>query len=201
MDAIAGIASMTLEEIKHRFKDFMDGVRVVMLIDRGIMNSNKGSKRWINKIITTNPQEFEDAVSKLLALQEYLGNPDIRLYSCVNDRKLKKAINLFNHKQLDILPEQELYFYSHINNSFCSCLMKPENKNSKYFLLDVDTKDTSKVDSFLGLHLINPIFIYPSKSGWHYIVRPFNTSLSHDGAFAIQKDGLLLLNYLEGNHG
>ena len=38
-----------IEELKLRFALFMDVIRIVMLIDRGVMNNNKGSKRWINK--------------------------------------------------------------------------------------------------------------------------------------------------------
>ena len=43
---------MVIEEIKHRFADYMDGVRVSMLIDRSVGNNNKGSKRWVNKTVS-----------------------------------------------------------------------------------------------------------------------------------------------------
>jgi len=188
---------MRVDQIQNRFTDFKDGVRVIMLIDRGVQNSNKGSKRWINKIITTNPSEWDKAVDKLYDLQLYLENPDIRMYACINDRKIDKAINHFKHRQLDILPEQKLQFYSKINNSFCSSLMKPENKNSKYMLLDVDSKNQDEIDMFLTDHPIGIKLWYQTKNGWHFIVEPFNVTLA-DGArtFKVIKDGLLLLNYL-----
>lgn len=189
---------MNIEEIKHRFDGFMDGVRVVMLLNRGIQNSNKGSKRWINKIITTNKGEWIDAVSKLLEMQHYLNNPDIRLYSCLNDRNIDKAINMFKHKQIDLLDDMKLRFYSKIIDSFASCLMKPENKLSKYFLLDIDQKDVSETENFISKHSLKVVHYYPSKSGWHYIVEPFNVKLAETcKTFEVKKDALLLVNYLE----
>lgn len=184
-------------EIGHRFKNFMDGIRVLMLIDRGIQNSNKSSRRWINKIISTNSEEWLDGAVKLLSLQHHIGSPDIRLYSCVNDRKIDKAIKSFQHLQLDLCKDMELKFYSRINDSFSSCLMAPENKKSKYFMLDIDTKDTKEVDDFVYQHLIEVIHTYPSKSGWHYIVKPFNIKLAEGKKFTVIKDGLLLINWLE----
>lgn len=183
--------------IQNRFHGFMDGIRVVMLIDRGIQNSNKGSKRWINKIITTNEAEWINAVNRLLELQYHLNEPDVRLYSCLNDRNLDKAIKLFTHKQIDILPDMTIRFYAGINNTFCSCLMKPENRKSKLFLLDIDSKDLTEVDHFVADYLIQVKHIYHTKKGWHYIVAPFDVRLSHGmKTFIVNKDGLLLVNYL-----
>lgn len=186
--------------ITQKCEAFCDGIRVVMLIDRGVQNSNKGSRRWINKIITTNKQEWLNAVSKLLYMQEYLGNPDIRLYSCVNDRKIDKAITMFKHRQLDLLDDMKTGFYSRINDSFSSCLMKPENKNSKYFLLDVDSKEQQEVDDFIHNNDIQVKLYYETKNGWHFIVEPFNVTLA-EGAktFIVNKDGLMLLHWMNNN--
>lgn len=107
-------------------EQFTQGVRVLMLIDRGVQNSNKGSKRWINKIISTNSEEFQSAYDKLIALQNHIGIPDIRLYCSINPRKMKSAIKIFKHKQLDLIEDNEVNFYRRINDSFCSCLMQPE---------------------------------------------------------------------------
>ncbi len=194
------LVEQALFSITLKCESFCDGFRVVMLIDRGVQNSNKGSRRWINKIITTNRQEWVSAVSKLLYMQEYIGNPDIRLYSCINDRKIDKAINLFQHRQLDLLSDMKAAFYSRINDSFSSCLMKPENKNSKYFLLDVDSKEQEEVDDFIEQNNIQIKLWYETKNGWHFIVDPFNVTLA-DGAktFTVNKDGLMLLHYMDDN--
>lgn len=176
----------------------MDGVRVVMLIDRGVQNSNKGSRRWINKIITTNYGEWIKAVKVLSDMQDYIGNPDIRLYSCVNDRKIDKAILMFKHKQLDVLEESKNTFYAKINDSFASCLMKPENKNTNFFLLDIDTRESKEIDKFVQQYAIQVFHTYPTKKGWHYITLPFNAKIADNQTiFTLQKDGLLLIRYIE----
>lgn len=186
--------------IADEFKDFQDGIRVVMLINRGVMNSNKGSKRWINKIITTDRPSWLKAVERLMALQDHLDDPDIRLYASVNSRKLDKAINTFKHQQLDILPEQKEEFYSHINDRFCSCLMKPENRDSKYFLIDQDSKTANAylaVDKLLSDNNIKCYYNYSTKNGYHYIVQPFDVRLIEGiKDVSLQKDGLLLLRWL-----
>lgn len=190
------------KDIANRFKDFTDGIRVIMLIDRGVMNANKGSKRWINKIITHDTETWLRAVNKLLELQYHLNDPDIRLYACVNDRKLDKAIQHFQHLQLDVLPEQKLRFYTKINNTFCSALMKPEQKNSRYFLLDVDqdhkaVAPVEEITLFICKNGIKTIANYPTKNGHHFIVEPFDIRLSASLQYVtVQKDGLLLLHWL-----
>lgn len=192
-----------LTGIQHRFRNFAYGVRIVMLIDRGVMNSNKGSRRWINKIITTNESEWSDAVTKLLELQYYLNNPDIRMYASLNDRKIDKAIQMFKHNQLDVTIDMKDRFYSKINDSFCSCLMKPENRSSKYFMLDIDSKQKSEVDDFVEKENIEIIHTYPTKKGWHYIVEPFNVMLVDESihkTFTVKKDAMILLHYMESKN-
>ncbi len=193
---MTGITEIT--DIKNRFKMFMDGVRTVMLIDRDNNNTNKGSKRWIKKIITTNETEWIDAVSYLLTIQEFRDDDSVRLYSSVNTRKIDSAIKTFQHKQLDLQPDMVTRFYTHINDSFFSCLMAPENKLSKYFLMDIDTRIPIEADRFISEHLIQVVMTYPTKNGWHYIVEPFNTEWAmKQKDFTLLKDGLLLLNYLD----
>ncbi len=189
---------MNIHTIKYTFSKFMNGIRVLMLINRSVQNSNKGSKRWINKIITKNEDEWLDACEKLISIQKYLGDSNIRLYSCVNERDLNKAISLFNHKQIDLIDDQKEKFYCNIHDSFSSCLMKPENKLTKYFLLDVDSLNTFEVDMFIINNSINVILCYPSKNGWHYIVSPFNIKLAEGcKTFEVKKDALLLINYID----
>lgn len=180
--------------------NFKEGINVLMLIDRGVQNSNKGSKRWINKIITSNPLEWKNAYDTLLELQWHLNNPNIRLYQSMNDRKLDSAIKLFKHNIIDVFPENEINFYMKLNDRFCSCLMKPENKKSKWMLLDIDLKDTTEVDQFISDNCdqVEVFYKYETINGWHYIVHPFNVSIA-DGytTFEVKKDGLMLLNVLE----
>lgn len=191
------------KEIMEKFEGFTHGVRVQMLIDRSVGNTNKGSKRWINKLISTNSEEFNRNLIKILELQYYLANPDIRLYSCVNKRNLDKAIKYFNHKQLDIATEEEkVNFYTRINERFCSCLMKPENRAESLFLIDIDCEDDSIFQDALTFYLnsksINAEIVkYKTPNGWHYITTPFDPRLLIIEDGEIKKDALLLLNVLE----
>jgi len=173
---------------------FKMGIRVIMLINRGVNNSNKGSKRWINKIITTNENDWDNAFEKLSLLQDNLKDTNVRMYSCVNSRNIDKAISMFKHKQIDLNEEMKNKFYSNINNSFCSCLMKPENKLSKYFIIDIDTKRTKEADYFVFNNEIEVISIRETVNGHHYICKPFNFKLAENyKTFSVIKDGLILV--------
>lgn len=182
-------------------QSFKEGVRVLMLIDRGVQNSNKGSRRWVNKIITTNPEEYDIAFYKLQALMNYDGNPNLRLYACVNPRKIDSAIRIFQHKQLDLNDDNRNLFYRRINDSFCSCLMQPESRASSLMLLDVDTHDTTEVNSFaVTNHNLKRIYSYPTPNGWHYIYEPFNVTLVDNmTTFEVKKDALILLDWIKVN--
>jgi len=178
--------------------DFKLGVHVLMLIDRGVQNSNKGSKRWINKIITTSEAEWDEAAAKLIELQNYLANPDIRLYASLNCRNMSKAIKHFQHKQLDLIDDNRDNFYRRINDSFCSSLMQPENRMVSFFLLDCDTTDPMGITGWMVKNRdLKVYFYYPTPNGWHYITEPFNP-VRLDGIpdVEIKKDALMLINWI-----
>src|SRR5690606_9078332 len=125
-------------------------------------------------------------------------NPEIRLYSSINSRKMKSAIQVFKHKQLDLTDDNEPSFYKRINDSFCSCLMKPECRNGSLFLLDCDSKDTTEVNSFLIKNFgIKMHYQYQTPNGWHYITEPFNPVMCENmTTFEIKKDALMLINWI-----
>lgn len=189
-------------EISHEFAEFRDGVRVLMLIDRGVMNADKGSRRWINKIVTTNVEQWERALEKLLHLQYYLNEPSIRLYASVNDRKMEQAIRHFQHKQLDMVTDDERFaFYRDINNRWCSSLMQPANRNSRLFLLDVDTKDENYIkvvaENLRQRDGVTFKKIYATPNGAHWVTEGFDVRLVENiPSVEVKKDGLLLLNVL-----
>lgn len=206
-----------IEQIMNQFGDYTEGVRVQLLINRSIINSNKGSKRWVNKLISTNREEFKDNIERLLNQQYYINDPSIRLYSCLNSRKLDKSIKHFHHKMIDISTDEEKHnFYLNLNAKFVSCLMQPENKEENKFLIDVDTKDEEKISGFEGfmagfmisteMKLVKRHSLwlkYETPNGFHYITNAFNPasmnvySLMEDKvSYEIKKDGLLLLNTL-----
>lgn len=177
---------------------FKQDCHVLMLIDRSVGNSNKGSKRWINKIITFNEVEFNIAVENLLALQNHLSDPGIRLYCSLNSRKLKSAILSFKHTIIDIPESYEQKFYGKLNDRFCSALMQPANRDSSLFLLDADTKDVRLIDGFFSNNTnIEIIYSYETPNGHHYIVNPFNPNIQFPKEITLIKDGLVLLNWIE----
>ena len=177
---------------------FKEGINVLMLIDRGVQNSNKGSKRWINKIITEDTDTWVNAAEKLIELQNHIGNPDVRLYSSINPRSMKKAIKTFQHKQLDLIEDNEIIFYRRINDSFCSCLMQPENRARSLFLLDHDTREAIELNAFqVKNHGIKMHYMYPTPNGWHAIMEPFNPELMEGMTKTeLKKDALMLINWL-----
>lgn len=178
------------------FKDFKDGIRVVSLINRGNQNTNRNSKIWVNKIITSNKEEFDEAVNFLKIIKKENKNLDLRIYSSVNSRNIKKAIKLFCHKQLDLIESNYEIFYKMINDSFVSCLSKPENRETKYFMIDYDDKNEKKLFSFLSNQNISKKLIYETKKGYHCITLPFDSRLINKLENAtLHKDGLLLIDY------
>lgn len=185
--------------MKHNPPDmFKQGINVLMLIDRGVQNSNKGSKRWINKIITEDCESWNNAAQKLIELQIHIGDPDVRLYSSINPRSMKKAIKTFQHKQLDLNEDNEATFYRRINDSFCSCLMQPENRDRSLFLLDHDTKVATELNAFqVTNHDLKTHYLYPTPNGWHLILDPFNPELMQGMTQTeLKKDALMLVNWL-----
>lgn len=179
--------------------EFKQGIHILLLINRGIHNSNKGSKRWVNKIIASNPDEWDNAADKLMELQNHINDPDIRLYSSINPRNMDKAIKAFQHKQLDLNKDNENIFYRRINDSFCSCLMQPDNRTSSLFLLDCDAEEATELNSFtINNREIKMHYMYKTPNGWHAIIDPFNPGLLEGlSTIELKKDALMLINWIE----
>jgi len=181
---------------REDFKQFMDGVNVQMLIDRSIGNSNKGSKRWVNKLISCDAESYIKNVEKLKEQMIFLNKDGVRLYASCNSRDINKAHNYCMHKQIDLIKNNDFVnFYSKINDKFISILMKPENRKTKLFILDIDKKDTREIDQCVIHLLIKVIFKYETVKGWHYICEPFNLNLLEVDEVEIKTDGLLLIDF------
>jgi hypothetical protein len=175
--------------------EFTTGVRVLILIDRSINNTNKSSARWINKLISTNTQSFYKNLERLKAQMQNANNPSLRLYGCVNARDLTKAINLFQHRQLDIATEEEKFnFYVNIKDKFVSCLMKPESREEKLFLVDIDIPNEEGLTLIELIRSLTPIkHYYRTPKGWHVICSPFN--IDHVKGYPdceVKKDALMI---------
>ncbi len=87
-------------------------------------------------------------------------------------------------------------FYLDIKNRWLSAIMQPQSRMTRYFLLDIDTKDKKEVEEIennLKAMKVNKFFRYETKNGYYIISEPFNPQILP--FIQIKKDGLLLLNY------
>ena len=187
------------QEVKNiidSFAEFTQGCRVQVLLDRKVNNSHKGSRRWHMKMISNSLYEFEANLEKLLKYKQAITNPEtnLRIYSTVNDRNLQKAVIHFKHRQIDLSDCNIESFYTHIQSEFVSCLCLPENRHSRYFLLDIDTKNTSFIDGKISMNNIMVCKKYETPNGWHYITGSFDRRImEHVDDVTVLNDGLLLL--------
>lgn len=186
-----------------------EGVHVQMLIDRGVGNTNKGSRRWVNKLISTSVEEYDSNVDLLMDEQKYFGDENVRLYASMNPRSILSAIRMLHEKQSDHLfrdEESVKSFYIDIKNQFISCLMKQENSLRKYYLIDVDFKEKDAIGAIEHLLAVqkppvNIVHIYETPNGYHYIATPFDVRIisdcyQEDAPIEVKKDGLILINTL-----
>lgn len=187
------------KEIFENFKDFSSGYRVLFLLQRhkegGETNNSK-----LHKIVTRNPEEYFEAIKKLVG-EKMNSELPLRVYASVNERDFEKAIRQFKYEQLDADyydPVQRDNFYLDIKNRFIGCLMQPPQRKTSYFLFDVDSVEGRDVYGEL-LHVVPDEMIthrYKTKNGWHMITKPFNyTTLKLPEGVEMKKDALLLLDY------
>lgn len=123
-----------------------------------------------------------------------------RVYRSINRRDFKKAQKLLIHKLIDT-PD----IYAHrIDSLWKTCLLQPECRLDKNWLLDIDRLETDMLTDFYErIHKfkdvlegcgINIIKSYITKGGVHFIVEPFDTRLIEtnpkDWKMEIHKDGL-----------
>ena len=184
-----------IEKILDKFENFdiTSGYRMLMLIDRNKCGTDRNQKRSIRRI-SKNKEEFIEILQDFLDIKK----DGERIYSCVNERDINKAIRIFKQNQLDADyydEENKNSFYLDIKNRWISSIMKPQSKKESWFLIDIDTKEKKEVYevvSFLGKFTRNFIK-YETKNGYHIICPPFNPQLLQE--VDIKKDGMLLLDY------
>lgn len=193
--------NLKIDGIFEKCEKFGTGVRLVMLIDRAVSNTNNGSRRWHKKFITNSPDEFQEAVDKSLDIMIESELPKLRLYSSVNERYFEKGERYFRLRQIEIETlrrDDKIAFYQDIHNNFFSCLAKPTHALTKNFLLDVDYKyDKEIILANLPHCDVEPLYIYPTPNGWHVITKPFNPNNLSIDKVTIIKDGLMLLAWNE----
>jgi len=190
------MAITTKQYILDQFKGFTDGVRFMMLTQRSKDGGpSTRPDRKAKKIITTNPEEFAEALDTLLALQ----TEGYRIYSSINSRNMELAIRKFKEAQLeadyyDIANRH--FFYFDIKNRWLSSLMKRSSKIGSNFLIDIDSDDGDDYESIKAevVKHTEILLDYPTKNGRHLVTKPFNPNLISVPE-KVNPDGLLLLTY------
>jgi hypothetical protein len=175
-------------------EEFKDGVRILMRT----LRSKEGGKvnkpdRVADKVVSRNREEFDKIFAHLMSKRE----GQERIYSTVDERDMDKAIRLFKYRQLDsdyFDKESRNSFYTDIFNRWISALQAPESRKGTLFMVDEDEgkDDSLKIMDDITKNRIEIVHQYPTKNGWHLILKPFNPSTVH---FDVQKNGMMLWVY------
>ena len=187
---------------KHYPALFTDMVRVQMVIDRGVSNSNKGSMRWVNKLISHDSESFFKNCKKLLHMMLYYDEPEWRLYSSVNPRNPDHAGKLLiADLVMDLGSDFETTYWKrlNVNGRFVSALSLPESRDTlrdQHFLIDIDTTEVRVAKEVIELIGSSFYLIYDTPNGFHIIASKFDTRIIENiEHVSFKRDGLLLLSW------
>lgn len=174
---------------------FSQGIREISVIERS-------NKSYIHKRELLRNEH--DCRWRPEAFLSYIkgGNEEIlRLYMSVNSRNFTKAIAEFKRRQIEAdYSSRPDIFYLNMQKTFQHILMQPGQRESKYFLIDVDTKDirtASAVETFIRENHTDCLFSYQTPHGIHFITKAFNPQQLKMENVMVIIDGLMLL-YAEG---
>lgn len=181
-----------MEIITH--PDYMKtGYSIVMRILRGKDGGLAKPDHRSKKIITSNPDEWNEAVRILQESAE----PQERIYASADARSMEKAIYEFRRRELEaelLSQEAREGFYLDIKNRFVSCLASPSTRITKHFIIDCDTPEEIKEAGNSGIIQQNMLYGYKTKNGIHVVTNPFNPSLT-SLKDKIVKSGMILVGY------
>lgn len=186
-------------DIMEEFTDFIDGTRVLLLLQRTKEGGhNKEHKRRRARFVTHNREQFFRSLFELLLLQAVL-TTEYRIYLSAAPRDMRKAEMAFKHTMLDVDDsggENKEFFYQHIEDKWISALMSTNPvKDRALFILDIDTPDNGDALKWVAANGVELVKQYRTKNGWHMVVKPFNRTLFPKEIGEVKDDGLLLLSY------
>ncbi len=187
------------DAILREFLDFTHGFHVLFLIHRNKEGGETNNTKY-KKTIVRDSIEFRQTLREYVNEQVNSETP-YRIYSSVNERDFNKAIRQFKYEQLDADYYDQIQkenFYLDVKNRFLGCLMQPAQRQTSWFLFDIDNVEGKDVYGETLQMLDSELIIksYPTKNGWHIITKPFNyTTLTLPEGVEIKKDGLLLLSW------
>lgn len=151
-------------------REYRDTVHLYLALQRP-SKQGVGYKRCIRTVI-----KHDDDLVVFEAKIRTIGG-EWRIYHTVNTRSVEKAYKWFMKYMIDY-PERA----SCVDSIWRTALLQKECKVTKYFMLDVDTKDESKLkimwDILFKTLSNNPLIQEPVKetpNGYHIITQPFDS--------------------------
>lgn len=127
-----------------------------------------------------------------------------RIYETVNKRDCKKAMIELN---IILTKDRDCINANKIESVWKTCLMQPENKSTKYILIDVDTNDVNELEKIVNIIRTTNIsyIIRKTPNGFHIKINhskeiPFDTRLLTDSGIKnieIKRDALLFLEIID----
>lgn len=127
---------------------------------------------------------------------------DIRVYMNINSRNMPKAIKEFKKQMIDADYTPFYHnWYLNLDQKFKHILMQPKQRETKYFLIDIDSKDLYilfQVNNQLRDMEVEKINFYHTPNGFHFITKPFNINKMKIENVEIKTDAFMLL-YANGN--
>ena len=167
-----------------------EGIREMLII-------NRNTGMMIERQMLYEAEQYTPMMDYMIKVIDLMKTPGVRLYMSVNSRSVKKAIKEFKHQQVDAdLSEHSNAFYINLSKKFRHILMQPKQRKTKYFLIDIDTKELTTITdvlAFLTERKIMQITNYETPNGHHVICDPFNLNELKRENVEIKTDGLMLL--------
>lgn len=172
---------------------FRTGTRVIML--KGRYKDGLTRQRQIFRV-SHSVREFDAAIDELRAI----AREGERIYASAGARCMVRAIREFKRRQLDAdYDANPRLFYERLWDRWVSCLMAPTSQEEMFWLFDCDSREEADmVMRELGelYHREMQPYCYPTKSGKHILVQPFNrTKLRPEVAPLIHENPIILWGY------
>jgi len=188
-----------VEAIIENFKDFMDGTRVLLLLQRQKEGGGtKEHKRRRARFIVHNMDQMKCSLFELLLLKAVC-KTEYRIYMTSAPRDLKKAEYEFKEQMLHVDQSGGLdkeFFWTHVEDKWISALMSTNPvKDRGLFILDIDKPTHNDVHVWCAENDVEIVMIYPTKNGVHFVVKPFDRTKFPKEMGEVKVDGLLLLSY------
>jgi len=172
----------------HHPNKFKQGTRVQLLVSR---RKDTGENSTVMKLVSYDERQFNVNMSKLRGLRQ----DGLRVYASASSLSEYKASRKFKEYQLNSEYEKDRFkFYRSLQKTWISCLMKCEQ--DKYWIFDCDT-DLEVLMTKNDLDRLKmDYYRYNTKSGQHFVVKPFNpTQLRSDIKHCLMKNPLMLWSY------